>query len=263
MEISGIGALRTKAKYIAVVGLKSLHTGFSSLLEAVIMPSISSSQPRTTIDIVRWGIPKNINLADTSFYIPGAIDLLLGASVFFEILSVGQIKLHKNLPRLQKTRLGWIVAGALTSHSPLSSSSVLTSSYLPYNESSSLTNSSLEARLEKFWDIEDNCYKLSLEHAITEHECEEHFLRNTTRCLFTNKFIVRLPFIENPAGLGNSLETARRRFFAIERRLESNEEMRQEYKAFMNEYSELKHLVPVDPRELTSRWVRTFPTTVL
>ncbi|XP_036341048.1 uncharacterized protein LOC118750434 [Rhagoletis pomonella] len=103
MEICGIGALRTKAKYIAVVGLKSLHTGFSSSLEAVIMPSISSSQPRTTIDIVRWGIPKNINLADTSFYIPGAIDLLLGASAFFEILSVRQIKLHKNLPTLQKT----------------------------------------------------------------------------------------------------------------------------------------------------------------
>ena len=36
--------------------------------------------------------------------------------MFFDILSVGQIKLAPNLPTLQKTRFGWIVAGRYSSN---------------------------------------------------------------------------------------------------------------------------------------------------
>ncbi|XP_067621982.1 uncharacterized protein [Eurosta solidaginis] len=180
MEISGIGALRTKAKYVALIGIKSMHTGFTSLVEVVIMPSISSSQPRCPIEIAEWGIPQNINLADKTFHIPGVIDLLLGAGIFFDILSVGQIKLQKNLPTLQRTQLCWVVAGVLTASSSLSLSSVFTSSATTYTESSSLTNSSLESLLERFWNLEDVCYKPPVDNATTEHECEKHIRENTT-----------------------------------------------------------------------------------
>jgi len=51
-------------------------------------------------------IPKNIKLADPYFDEPQHVDLVLGADVFHDLLSVGQIKLDNNLPTLQKTLLG-------------------------------------------------------------------------------------------------------------------------------------------------------------
>ncbi|XP_067645332.1 uncharacterized protein [Eurosta solidaginis] len=123
LEITGIGALRTKSYQGACISIQSLHNGFSSVMETVILPSISTHQPQNCIDVTHWGIPKNIKLADRTFNCPGPIDLLIGAGLFFDILSVGQIKLDKNLPALQKTQLGWIVAGAIRSRPLVSSSS--------------------------------------------------------------------------------------------------------------------------------------------
>jgi len=46
-------------------------------------------------------------LADPKYYIPKEVDLLIGAERFWELACVGQIKLGKNKPTLQKTMLGW------------------------------------------------------------------------------------------------------------------------------------------------------------
>jgi len=50
-------------------------------------------------------------LADYQFLRPQKIDLLIGASLFFDLLCVGQIKLPDALPILLKNRFGWIVTG--------------------------------------------------------------------------------------------------------------------------------------------------------
>ena len=64
-------------------------------------------------------IPKNIALADPEFHKPSDIDILLGVKLFYKLLCVGQIEL-KNCPDLvlQKTQLGWIVAGEINDPSP-------------------------------------------------------------------------------------------------------------------------------------------------
>ncbi|KAI8116221.1 hypothetical protein CVS40_11656 [Lucilia cuprina] len=58
-----------------------------------------------------WNIPKNIFLADLEYYKPQKVDLLIGGEMLFELLCVGQIKYNPSLSGLQKTSLGWIVAG--------------------------------------------------------------------------------------------------------------------------------------------------------
>ncbi|XP_036341360.1 uncharacterized protein LOC118750735 [Rhagoletis pomonella] len=138
VEICGIGAVTTMSHHIVTIKFESLQSGFSSVLEAVVLPSISSNQPQQSSNVNAWDIPNNINLADSRFNHPGPIDILIGASLFFDILSVGQIKLSKHLPTLQKTQLGWIVAGAITSHSSPSSSSLLSVSSLITSSSLSL-----------------------------------------------------------------------------------------------------------------------------
>lgn len=52
-------------------------------------------------------------MADFEFYKSGQIDLLLGSSIFYELLSIGQIKLGPGKPILQKSLLGWLIAGPL------------------------------------------------------------------------------------------------------------------------------------------------------
>ncbi|XP_017486855.1 PREDICTED: uncharacterized protein LOC108375268 [Rhagoletis zephyria] len=253
-EISGIGSVLTTSRYSAVIEIKSLHSGFAALTQVVIMPSISSSQPQKSIDIAAWSVPKNIALADDTFNISGLIDLLIGASLFFDILSVGQIKIGEELPILQKTQLGWIVAGAINSRSALSSSSLSTAvSLLESVDPPTLTQSPLDESLERFWRLEDTARHQANSRTSPEEECEAHFRQNTTRCPLTNKFIVRLPFSEEPSVLGQSIDIAKRRFYVLEKRVLRDPVLKTEYSKFMQEYIELKHMTLVDPHEFSAK----------
>ncbi|XP_017479198.1 PREDICTED: uncharacterized protein LOC108368789 [Rhagoletis zephyria] len=261
VEISGIGAVTTTSQQISLVGVSSLHSGFSSVLEAVILPSISSKQPQHRLNSTKWGIPTNINLADATFNQPGPIDILIRASLFFDILSVGQIKLSECLPTLQKTQLGWIVAGAITLSPPSSyptsllslpalpcSTSLLVSS--PSPELSNVTiqpQPALESLLEKFWKLEDDYHPETTRRKADERECENYFTQTTMRCPVTNKFIVRLPFSSNPSKLGHSFDIARRRFLAVEKRMLINDPVGAEYKKFIHEYIDLNHMIEITP----------------
>ncbi|KMQ89917.1 pao retrotransposon peptidase [Lasius niger] len=50
-------------------------------------------------------IPNNIRLADPQFHVPAEIDMLIGAEIFWQLLCIGQVYLHKDQPMLQKTQL--------------------------------------------------------------------------------------------------------------------------------------------------------------
>jgi hypothetical protein len=56
-------------------------------------------------------IPDKVFLADPSFRQPQKIDLLMGASHFYELLEARQIKTIPGRPVLQETKFGWVVSG--------------------------------------------------------------------------------------------------------------------------------------------------------
>jgi hypothetical protein len=56
-------------------------------------------------------MPKDIILADETFNVPGTIDLLIGADIFFEIINPKKRTHQGNYPVLQETALGWIISG--------------------------------------------------------------------------------------------------------------------------------------------------------
>jgi len=83
-------------------------------------------------------------------YAPQRVDLLIGASLFFEMLCVGQIKFPPGSPLIQKTRLGLLVSGGYG----LSNDSTLMSSQgvlLAYRENSF---DRLDDLLRRFWEVE-------------------------------------------------------------------------------------------------------------
>lgn len=59
------------------------------------------------------------------------------------------------------------------------------------------------------------------------------------------RFIVKLPFRKGTLKLGNLYNIAKRRFLSLERRLENNSELKNEYIKFINEYQNLGHLEEV------------------
>ncbi|XP_036346965.1 uncharacterized protein LOC118756301 [Rhagoletis pomonella] len=106
-SISGIGASNFVANRAVDIFARARSDDYTFPFEAIVANTITDHQPNFDLNIDSWNIPPNAKLADPLFYKSQRIDVLLGASIFFELMCVGQIKLAKNLPILQKTRLGW------------------------------------------------------------------------------------------------------------------------------------------------------------
>ena len=102
---------------------------------------------------------------------------------------------------------------------------------------------SLDNQLTKFWEIE---VVPQVKHLTPEEEaCEQNFIENTE--LIDNRFMVRLPF-KKSVTLGDSLDQATRRFQYLEKRLDSNPDLRRKYQDFIHEFLKLEHMeeIPTD-----------------
>lgn len=70
--------------------------------------------PGSYVDKTYITIPPGIQLADPSFNVPSAINILVGAEVFWDVLGSDTINLGKHQPRLQSSKLGWLISGCVT-----------------------------------------------------------------------------------------------------------------------------------------------------
>lgn len=233
LSLEGVGVHKTKMRHQASIQLRSTVNDYMTKLDVHILPKIVSDQPTYSFDIGNWGIPQNIHLADPQFNKPGRIDCLLGAEILFELLLDGQMKLADNLPVLQNTVLGWVMAGK-----------VQTSSRSAPVTCGVCTTKELEAAVAQFWEREetnDNQNKLTDD----ELRCESMFVQSTKRAE-DGRFIVKLPLNNHPTLLAESKGIAYKRFEAIERRLQSNPALRDQYVSFMKEYEALGHMTKVE-----------------
>jgi len=71
--------------------IRSRLNGFKTETEFFVLPTISNKHPNKLVIKENLDIPKNIKLADPNFDKSQQIDLLLGADIFFDLLSAGQI----------------------------------------------------------------------------------------------------------------------------------------------------------------------------
>src|SRR5579863_2723814 len=102
-------------------------------------------------------------------------------------------------PSIIYSKLGPIVAGEFESSN---------ASTNPVRSFLTLT-SSLEDQLQRFWSLEEVPESHSLKPS--ELNCENYYSNTTTRDN-SGRYIVRLPFVEEPQSLGSSKEVALSRF---------------------------------------------------
>lgn len=159
--------------------------------------------------------------------------MLLGSTIFWQLLCIGQIKVPGTNLNLQKTQLGWIIAGS-TGKTTNQTKSVNCHSLVISENQNDLDNS-----ITRFWQIEELNNKIP--KSTSEEYCENHFIKNVRRAQ-SGQFIVKIPLKENVAKLGRSKELAKNRFFAQERKLMKNPTLRSDYVKFMTEYEKLGHM---------------------
>nr|XP_029725335.1 uncharacterized protein LOC115265199 [Aedes albopictus] len=234
LPISGLNNAKTQVKYKLRTKIFSRVNQFSAVLDFLVVPKVTANLPMVEVDIRSWPIPGGLSLADPSFHVPNEVQLILGAELFYDLLLEGRMKISDECPTLVETRLGWIVSG-----------SVYTSSNKRQHNVCHLavTNEDLNRTLSKFWELEA-CGEASPLTA-QEHSVEMHFQQTVSRD-DEGRYTVRLPFNNLKDQLGDSYDTARRRFEKLLRTF-VDDTKKTRYTAFMLEYLTLGHMVKKSP----------------
>lgn len=164
--ISGIGETSQRVTSSVWAQIRSRVNDYTLNLRLVVVPKITGHLPNQNVEL-ECHVPSDIKLADPSFNKPQKIDLLLGATHFFDILCVGQTRLTSANPLYQKTVFDWVAAG------PVSMSSRAKAMTLGVTFLTTESETTLENILQKFWIIED--LHNNTMHTQEEHACVNHF----------------------------------------------------------------------------------------
>ncbi|XP_064553360.1 uncharacterized protein LOC135438811 isoform X1 [Drosophila montana] len=246
VSISGIGESTLSSNMSTDISAQSRDRSFSTSFSAVVTRTITDYQPHFGLDISGWNIPKNISLADPTFFKSQRIDLLLGAGLFFDLICIGQIRMADNLPTLQKTKLGWIASGGLSRvHNKHTSLSALYKEPNPWEDP-------LSDIVKRFWEV-DNCCGTTPALSDEDALCEQLFLQGYTR-LKSGQYSVRLPAKLSFDTLGDSYQRALRRFKSLENKLDKNHQLKESYSAFMREYIDLGHMSLASKQQLVPQF---------
>ncbi|XP_066593609.1 uncharacterized protein [Prorops nasuta] len=232
LSISAINSMNTKSRHSVTITFKSTHSEFQKTLTFLTIPCIAEKLPAETFPRHLVSIPSNIRLADPQFHIPRSVDLLIGSGTTLSLLSVGQINLSTNFSDLylQKTQLGWTISGGMSVNKP--------AKYAVCN----LID--LAKQISQFWRIEEIDDKEKSQSS-EEIECEQHYIKNVKRDI-NGRYSVRLPFRDNiRKDFSESRTVALLRLYALERKLNANPTLKQEYSSIIQEYLELGHMSEV------------------
>lgn len=114
------------------------------------------------------------------------------------------------------------------------------------SQSSSAQLEQLERSIQRFWQIENIQPKSMLTR--DEQLAEDIFAATHRRDPATGRYIVNIPFRENVPALGDSRQTALKRFHALEARMARNPDLARECHAFMEDYLSTGHMIPAPPQ---------------
>ncbi|XP_055633263.1 uncharacterized protein LOC129773646 [Toxorhynchites rutilus septentrionalis] len=248
MDLEGISSTLAHADKCAEIIISSRCSDYRTSVSCVVLEKITRMLPGKPANIDDWSMPGSIHLADPLFHRPGKVEVLLGVELFSQLLEPGKIAISADgsLSTLQNTKLGWVVAGRYQEPNTSRGSQVSTCLLAS-------TEDDLSQQLRKFWELEE--YAVASKHLTEEEQrCEQHFAEYTYRNE-SGKFVVRLPFLHDPNQLGESRQIAEKRFHHIERKLDRNPQLKNEYHAFMREYIDLGHMSLVDDTSTSNKSV--------
>lgn len=207
--------------------LKSEHNHISCA--PIILPRITGAMSSVKLHSVIRAMFKDIGFADPHFDMPGPIDVLLGTDNYTSILKDGGRVIHKEglPPPLFETVLGWILSG----RSSLTCSALLILLFV-------MTEPSLDQLLRNFWITKEPSSPSV--HFTDEAICGKLFQRTT---------VLDTSFCSEPAQLDDSYNMTLSRLHNLERKLQRDPNVYDEYRKFMHEYIQMGHMKLVQTKE--------------
>lgn len=204
---------------------------FQLTITAYIVKTVTGLKPVQIARLKDWPHLQGLPLADQKFLEFNQIDMLLGSIVFAEIVQNGLVKGQRDEPIAQLTSLGWIVSGAANKVEEKE----ITCNVM-------LEEESIAQQLTSFWQLEE----ISNEHYLTvDEQCAEDIFSNSLQRCADGRFMVDLPFKQNPFSsncFGESYSIAKRRYECIQRRFTKEPELKIEYDQVLQEYVVLGHM---------------------
>nr|CAI5846278.1 unnamed protein product [Callosobruchus analis] len=230
IPVVGVGNACTNISLRTSTDIKSADDKYRNKLDFLVLEKLTECLPTVAFSRDKLNIPSNIKLSDSQFNVPSEIDVLLGATIFYNILKFGTRSLGPYQPTLQNTVFGWTLSGMLNSNECR-------------NRAQKTVSCHAQNQLEKFWQVEECPTTNSL--TPDEKECERIFTITTTRNELGH-FVVELPLRNNVCDLGDTLDIAVKRLYTVERKFKKDPIFKQAYIDFMKEYEALNHMSKID-----------------
>lgn len=206
------------------ITIESFYGDYKVDINCLLLPQITKLLPSKLVRSDTIPIPSGIRLADPSFNVPAAVDILVGAEMFWNVLCNNSINLGNNQPKLYETRLGWLVSGYVAR----ANSSKVQCNFIVQDQN-----------ISQFWELDAIPSKYSL--TSEERACENKFKTDN----FRNKegrWVVTMPLKRDPCELGDSYVMAKTRFLSLERKFQRDPIFKEKYLNFMKEYEQLGHM---------------------
>nr|XP_040233604.2 uncharacterized protein LOC120956287 [Anopheles coluzzii] len=230
VTVSGLNGNRTRLCRKLRTTIRSRASDFTAELDFLVTPRITGELPTKSFDISQWPISSEQVLADPTFNRRGPVDMLFGAGSFWNLMLDGRCELGPNRPTLRYTKLGWIAGGVIASDTTVVARTLCQTA----------DDEPLIELLRNFYKVE-SCDELSPSPKADDEVCLEHFRRTHERTE-EGRYVVRYPFNERKRELGGSRDTALRRFLVLERKLDKQPDLKEQYSRFIREYEDLGHM---------------------
>ena len=197
-------------------------------VETSVVDCITGNIPTARLNENMLEYFNNLPLADDTYYSPAEIDCVIGSGLFPHLLLSHKVTDPRTSVVAVQSTLGYIMMGEAE-----------VSDFIPHSYSYHArlphikNNNSLNTLVQKFWELEAVPSRKFL--SPDEESCESIYVSTTTRDK-TGRFYVDLPFKLNPENLGNSYETAKKRYFSLERKFNKSLDLRKRYNEVMRDY---------------------------
>uniref|UniRef100_A0A1B0D849 DUF5641 domain-containing protein n=1 Tax=Phlebotomus papatasi TaxID=29031 RepID=A0A1B0D849_PHLPP len=211
LSIAGVNSTRSRARFYVNATILSRTSDTQFTLKCFVLPSVAGNIPNWPVDTSMLHIPHEVALADPDWAVQRPVDLLICGNHYWASWLTDSIRLGPGLPILKETVFGHVVVGE---QEPI-----------PPPESFAFTATALDQSIRRFWEIEDASEPTS---GTDDQIAAENHFASTHQRNEDGRFIVQLPFREDPHVLGESRPLAIRQFLALERRFITPKERRQQ-----------------------------------
>lgn len=245
-SISGLGDGQSDltSKAMVMVNIRSLHDPtFKLQVKAYVLNTVTSVLPEKKFVFPDWEELGRITLADPQYNSPNKIDILLGSEVYCRILKKGLIRNSNGSTIAQDTYLGWVLSGQVggCDEGKQNCHNVIVNLHVKLEENEFL---------KKFWELESEPSSIEAKVLTPEEQACEEYFKKTTRRDDSGRYVVKLPFRPDVApNYGDTRSVAVKRLMSLERRLNKEEKLKDDYAQVLREYTDLDHMEKIPASE--------------